>query len=372
MKQQAFWLFQSIDPATLLPPSDPLKGFLLLQDTAKLTSGHGFVNFSIKPKSTAQTGDTISAIASIIFDQNDVIPTNRAKNTIDALPPTSAFNTDYLVIGPGTAVISWNGADDAGGSGVAGYSLYVSSNNQPFRLYQAQLSGNSYLFTGTGNSTYCFFIRAIDSVKNEEPLSNQCNLSITLSGTILPLTWLDVAGVRRNNDALITWVTGNELNVSSFTVERSANQLNFEAIGVLGALGGTNINQYTYTDKNVTALNTNMLFYRIKQTDRNGQVTYSKVVMVKVDKPINEPLITAYPNPFANMITVNVRPAQGSDKTNRIDLVSLNGKIVYSKVIEKNGTFTTQLANIPRLASGIYILKTTVNGIPFVTKVVKQ
>ncbi|RYY77663.1 MAG: RHS repeat-associated core domain-containing protein, partial [Moraxellaceae bacterium] len=87
--KQAFWIFETIDPVTLLPTTEPLKGFLLTQDSLKNTSGHGFVDFSIKPVSNATTGDTTSPYANIVFGSNDTIPTNRHKNTIDALPPTS-------------------------------------------------------------------------------------------------------------------------------------------------------------------------------------------------------------------------------------------------------------------------------------------
>ncbi|MBK8140154.1 MAG: hypothetical protein IPK57_03515 [Chitinophagaceae bacterium] len=79
VNNHAFWEFQSIDPVTLLAPADPLKGFLLLQDSTNQTYGHGFVNFSIKPVTTAQTLDTVLASAEIIFDSNEIIPTNIEK-----------------------------------------------------------------------------------------------------------------------------------------------------------------------------------------------------------------------------------------------------------------------------------------------------
>ena len=45
---EAFWIFQSIDPATGLPPTAINMGFLPINDS--LHSGEGLVSFTIKPK----------------------------------------------------------------------------------------------------------------------------------------------------------------------------------------------------------------------------------------------------------------------------------------------------------------------------------
>ena len=63
---KSFWIFQAIDPATgatvgFLPP-DLIEG-----------QGEGFVTYTVKPKSSAQTGATVDAQARIVFDTNDPI-----------------------------------------------------------------------------------------------------------------------------------------------------------------------------------------------------------------------------------------------------------------------------------------------------------
>lgn len=167
---QAFWEFQSIDPLTLLPPADPLKGFLLLQDSSSLTSGHGFVNFSIKPVSNANTLDTILARADIVFDNNDTIPTNVELNTIDALPPVSniaalpatSINTEIDMV--------YTGADDVNGSGVKSYSIFISDNNAAPELFVADFSGGDTSFIGLPGHQYKIYLSAKDSVGNTEAL----------------------------------------------------------------------------------------------------------------------------------------------------------------------------------------------------------
>lgn len=176
LNNQVFWEFQSIDPVTLLPPADPLKGFLLLQDSANQTSGHGFVNFSIKPVSNAITGDTISTTANIIFDQNAVIPTNRHKNTIDAFAPAS-FIDSLPATTPNTEInLLFSGNDDAGGSGIRSFSVYVSDNNGPVQLYIANFTGTDTTFRGLAQHQYKFYVSATDNVGNIE--------EIKLAGTV--------------------------------------------------------------------------------------------------------------------------------------------------------------------------------------------
>ncbi len=86
-KKEVFWIFESKDPATgcLLPML--LLGFLPVNDSTG--KGEGFVSYTIKAGNHTQTGDSIHAKASIVFDVNGAIETPVIFNTIDALPPVS-------------------------------------------------------------------------------------------------------------------------------------------------------------------------------------------------------------------------------------------------------------------------------------------
>ena len=85
-QNQAFWHFTSIDPETGYAPWQASRGLLPVNDSTHV--GEGFVSFRLKPEEL-HTGDTISLVANIVFDQNDTIATNRWCNRIDAGAPTS-------------------------------------------------------------------------------------------------------------------------------------------------------------------------------------------------------------------------------------------------------------------------------------------
>ena len=77
VKQQAFWLFNSIDPETGYNPWQVDRGMLPVNDSTHV--GEGFVTFRLKPQEDLKTGDTISivvvpthegdSIATVVNDQ---------------------------------------------------------------------------------------------------------------------------------------------------------------------------------------------------------------------------------------------------------------------------------------------------------------
>jgi hypothetical protein len=174
-KGEVFWIFESIDPITGLAPLDGNTGFLPVNDstvtiyTDTITQkGEGFVSFNISPKSNSQTGDSVKQNATIIFDQNEEIPTNTWTNIIDALPPTTIMdslppNSSELDI-----LLSWSSTDDPGGVGVRSYDLYVSKDSAQYKLHTAKIDTTSISFFGKQGSYYQFYIRAKDHVGNVE------------------------------------------------------------------------------------------------------------------------------------------------------------------------------------------------------------
>lgn len=211
----AFWEFQSIDPISLLPPSDPLKGFLLLKDTARPAYGNGFVNFSMKPVQSAVTLDTIGAKASIVFDGNDTIPTNTHTNTIDAFAPASHMNP-LSATSSNPVALSWGGADDPGGCGIRFYTLYVSADGTNFNMLKDKITRTDTTFSGAVGSQYYFFVLATDSVGNTQMLGPGAIVSTYIGTGVVPVTLLEFKGTNRGKENLLAWSTSAEIDSKSF------------------------------------------------------------------------------------------------------------------------------------------------------------
>lgn len=166
-KHEAFWIFQAIDPATGLPNTDPEKGFLLINDSIN-HMGEGEVNFTIKPSVDAATGDTINAFADIVFDINENLRTNIARNLIDAHPPISKI-LSLESISSDIMKVNWKGNDDAYGSGLEEYTLLVSSNNEPYVSF-ATTSDTSTTFKLNGGNEYRLQTISRDYTGNDEAI----------------------------------------------------------------------------------------------------------------------------------------------------------------------------------------------------------
>jgi hypothetical protein len=73
------------------------------------------------------------------------------------------------------------GGDDAGGSSVATYDVYVSDNGGPFSLWQSATTATSAAFTGQNGDNYGFYSVATDNVGNRQPQPNTAQASTTLA-----------------------------------------------------------------------------------------------------------------------------------------------------------------------------------------------
>lgn len=163
----AFWIFQSIDPATGLPPVGSI-GFLPVNDTLNPGNGEGYVTFSINPRNTLNTGDEISEKAYIVFDQNDTVPTNTYTNRFDAISPSSALQCDTTNAASGLLAFAFTATDDQEGSGVDYVELYVNIDSTSYESL-GRLSPDSVYQYQIGLGTQFQFIGcAVDHVNNKE------------------------------------------------------------------------------------------------------------------------------------------------------------------------------------------------------------
>ncbi len=141
--------------------------------------GEGFVSFTMKPKPLSLTRDTILASAQIVFDTNDTIPTNTEFNTIDAVAPVSHITPSAVVNKEVTLHVS--STDDANGSGVKNYDLYVAQDTSNYVLYLSNSTDSIVKFTGVNGSRYYFFSLAQDNVGNRESLKGSPDAVLDLS-----------------------------------------------------------------------------------------------------------------------------------------------------------------------------------------------
>lgn len=166
--------------------------------------------------------------------------------------------------------------------------------------------------------------------------------------TTVPLRLIEFSGVRTNVEAKLKWKVANEVNIASYTLQRSYNGTNFTDIGsVISFNNGALENNYNYTDVNAGK---STVYYKLIIKEKDGSVSYSWIVSITGD---NEQ-IRIYPMPVTKSFTIDVSTNEASQK--KLQLFDVTGKMVwsqnYSLVIGRN----ILNIDISNLASGTYVL----------------
>ena len=171
----------AIDPLTGWFPEDPLVGLLYPNDDTG--RGEGSISYVVSPRAALPTGTAIHNRARIVFDYNEAIDTPLVLNTIDARAPTSTV-LPLPAPSTNTFLVQWSGQDDANGSGIASYDIYVSADRTNYFRWLDQTNTTSAIFTGAPGTTYYFFSVARDQVGNEELAPTTPDAQITLPQSV--------------------------------------------------------------------------------------------------------------------------------------------------------------------------------------------
>ncbi|MBW3624591.1 MAG: SBBP repeat-containing protein, partial [Armatimonadetes bacterium] len=159
------WTFRSVDPDTGEPPEDPFAGFLPPNKTSP--EGEGNVLFTVRVKANLHPNLlNLSNQARIVFDTNAPIDTPIWRNTIDNIRPTSQVLPLDAVQSSARFEVKWSGTDT--GSGVKGYTIYVSEDGGPYTVWLEHTVATSGMFTGKPSKSYAFFSLARDKTGNGE------------------------------------------------------------------------------------------------------------------------------------------------------------------------------------------------------------
>lgn len=162
------------------------------------------------------------------------------------------------------------------------------------------------------------------------------------------------------SDAVVTrWTTGSEKDNDYFVVERSGDGLTFEAIGRKDGAGTTDGPQrYDFTDEQPLKGNN---YYRLRQTDFDGKIAYSPVVMVVFGQQTNVHLA---PSPATDLMRIQLDEPTTEDGVWQV--YDAAGRMVQS------GTWAAETdaasISVGALTDGMYVLRIATGQ----TSVVKQ
>ncbi|WP_082026464.1 T9SS type A sorting domain-containing protein [Flammeovirga sp. OC4] len=195
----------------------------------------------------------------------------------------------------------------------------------------------------TGGSVTGF---VVDAVKSFSPF--------TLGGDSddhdLPIT-LKSFEVEKEGDALnFNWVTAQEINNDYFELEGSTDRKYSNVLAKIEGAGNSNV-EINYTQTVTKGLWETYQYFRLKQTDYDGQFSYSEWVQVgNNDLPNNFDYII-YPNPSSTEINIETT-ALINETISTYQIFDLNGK----RYRETQWDATHHTIDISTLPKGIYML----------------
>jgi hypothetical protein len=152
--------------------------------------------------------------------------------------------------------------------------------------------------------------------------------------------------------AEIKWCTLSETNNAYFTLERAGEDGNFsEIVRIAGAGNSSAPLHYSYTDDQKPQQN--ILYYRLRQTDFNGQTTVSAPVAVSCK--LGESGIRLYPNPAVKELNYDLYANQAEQVT--FQEFDFSGREVSSETLELTEGFNHLVKDVSHLAPGVYLLR---------------
>jgi hypothetical protein len=238
---------------------------------------------------------------------------------------------------------------------------------------------NYVVYAGTGSSvTVTDLALLTDYTFTVYEMNGSAATSVFLTpgasntGTTLPVTLTTFNGKNVNGDVVLNWITVTETNNNGFNVEKSVDGKNFTTVTfVKGSGNSTSTNNYAAVDaKAFATTQSNVLFYRLKQVDFNGNFQYSQVVTV--NRNATATTINVYPNPFVSTLSFDLFSTKDTKAT--VTVTDVNGSEISTSTIDiVAGNQTNTIHSLENVSNGIYFVKVTmVDGETKVVRVSKM
>jgi len=195
-------------------------------------------------------------------------------------------------------------------------------------------------YTGQASFTY----KAVD---DHGIASTEAPFTIPVSGP-LSVELMNFTVKLKEHDALLSWTTASEKTNEYFAVERSKDAFIFSQIGKVQGFGTTNnATNYNFIDRDVVDALRGTLYYRLRQVDTDGTMTYGPTRTVVVTDQQPSYTVSVYPNPTTSELHI-LLPVPGG----RFTVYSTTG----ARLLDAQTNTAEGKLNVKQLASGSYLL----------------
>lgn len=267
----------------------------------------------------------------------------------------------------------WNGADweDGAGVNVFGINMFWTAE---LNCIEAKIPLSSLEGVMVESIDYQFYISGDNATEHGtfDACPDDDNAIDWNSPTVLDnyrtnqTVPVELAAFKANvfeNNVELTWKTTTEKNNQGFELERksSTDKQNWSSVVFVEGKGNsTEVSEYTFVDKNLTAGN---YTYRLKQIDYDGTFEFSNSIEVEIGNIISKfTLSQNYPNPF-NPSTV-IEFTGGADEFVKLKVYNAIGEeiaVLFEGAVTRGSVHQINF-DASNLPAGIYYYQLTSNS----------
>jgi hypothetical protein len=216
---------------------------------------------------------------------------------------------------------------------------------------------------GTTGSTTSGTVASSGVISSFSPFT----LASRTSENPLPVNLISFSAQEQNRKVLLEWSTASETNNEYFSVEASADAVNFTEVGRVAGAGNSNVVlNYKFVHESPQS---GVSYYRLRQVDFDGEFMHSAIEAVNLPEvTVNE--IVICPNPVVNVMDVRLDPFLFH--TPQIEIRDLSGKLVKTyEPVEVNVQQPCRI-DLNELPQGIYFLHVSEGAYSVSKRIVKQ
>jgi hypothetical protein len=232
----------------------------------------------------------------------------------------------------------------------------------------------SKLVTGTGGLV--FYMGNHDFNDNNESGANGIRMYMNAfltpaqpafgCATNLPVKLVSFQGNLFNTNVNLQWTVSENEGTDKFEVERSIDGNNFLSAALVLGTERSGSENYQYAENT----NAGKIFYRLKMTDKSGQITYSKILVFQTTS-LTDAKILIINNPVSDKLTMSFESA--NNQVVDIRILDMSGRIVQSNRINSyKGNNLLSFSLPSTLNKGIYLVSLFDGAKQMTTKFVKQ
>jgi hypothetical protein len=195
---------------------------------------------------------------------------------------------------------------------------------------------------------------------------------LPLSNVTVPVKFNGFSATKKDNDGLLNWAVENESPITDrYEIERSFNGVDFGKFATVAPKNnGSGSNVYNLTDANLSGLRTSsaVIYYRIKQIDKDGQFVYSEIRSIRLDS--KGFAVGIYPNPVKDMTVLSIDLIENEQVL--VSIFDAAGKQVQQMQIQGVRGLNVKRFSMAAMAAGTYQLKVKTNNETKTLSVVKE